>query len=56
MLGFFLKPEHRLPALVIVMGLAIAALIYGIATGVFEHNNREALRAERQAPATVTAP
>jgi hypothetical protein len=41
MLGFFIAREHRLKAVMLLLVLAVAGLIAGIATGVFEHNNRQ---------------
>lgn len=53
MLGFFVKPAHFMTVLAIALIVAVAALIVGINTGVFEHNNRAALKQERDAAARV---
>lgn len=53
MLGFFIKPARFMTVLAIALGLAVAALLVGISTGAFEHNNREALRLKREAPAQI---
>ena len=50
MLGFFLPQRFRLPVLVVLVLVLAAGLTYGVANGVFAHNNREALRLEREAP------
>jgi hypothetical protein len=52
MLGFMIKPTHFMTALAVALGLAVAALIFGISTGAFEHNNRAALKLERDGAAT----
>jgi len=49
MLAFFIEPKHRLVAFFIAIALAISGLVYGFSTGAFQQNNREALRAEREA-------
>jgi hypothetical protein len=53
MLGLFLKREHFWPVLVAVLALALIGGFVGLSNGVFETNNREALRLERQAAAQV---
>lgn len=53
MLGLFLPARHRLPALVVLLILLAAGVAYGLNTGVFEQNNREALRLEREAAAAA---
>ncbi|HVZ30712.1 MAG TPA: hypothetical protein VG839_09990 [Asticcacaulis sp.] len=55
MLGFMINPAHFFKVLAVVLGLAVIGLIAGIATGVFEHNNREPLRLKREA-AVLQAP
>jgi p-aminobenzoyl-glutamate transporter AbgT len=55
MLGFFIKPEHRLVAFFIAIALAISGLVYGFSTGAFQQNNREALRAERESAKVTDA-
>ncbi|UDF04864.1 hypothetical protein [Asticcacaulis sp. AND118] len=49
MLGFVLPARYRLPAFVVLLLLLIAGIIYGMNTGVFTQNNRDALRLEREA-------
>lgn len=56
MLGFFVNPAHVLKVLAFALGLAVIALVVGIATGAFEHNNREPLRLEREAAAAHVQP
>ncbi len=48
MLGFFIKPQHRVVVFFIALALAISGLVYGFSIGAFQQNNREALRIERE--------
>lgn len=54
MLGLFLKREHFWPALCAALAVALIGIAIGLSSGVFETNNREALRLQREAAAPVT--
>ncbi|WP_298331209.1 hypothetical protein [Asticcacaulis sp.] len=51
MLGLFLPARYRLPVLAALLVLLIAGVVYGLNSGAFEQNNREALRLAREAAA-----
>jgi hypothetical protein len=55
MLGFMINPKHATKLFIAALILAIMALIYGISTGAFEQNNREALRQARETAAARQA-
>jgi hypothetical protein len=51
MFGFMIKSPHFMKVLAVALGLAVLGLIVGISTGSFEHNNRAALKLERDSAA-----